>query len=94
MAALDRLARLHAETTQASRLVKFLRSAETAALRRRQLVSWTRALVRARLLARLEDPPVRLVVERYEADVLDGTASPEQAAIAIIAAVDGPVVGR
>jgi LAO/AO transport system kinase len=66
-------------------------SGELGDKRRRQLVGWTRALVRARLLARLDDPSVRAVVERYEADVLDGMASPEQAASAIIAAVDRPV---
>ncbi len=57
--------------------------------RRRQLVSWTRAMVRSRLLGRLDRPSVRAVVERSEAAVLAGELTPDQAAAAIVAAVDG-----
>jgi LAO/AO transport system kinase len=57
------------------------------AKRRRQLVDWTRALVRDRLLARLSEPPVRAVVEATEAAVLAGELTPDQAATRILAAL-------
>jgi LAO/AO transport system kinase len=63
-------------------------SGELAAKRRRQLVSWTRAIVRSRLLARLEDPDVRPIVTRAEAAVLAGDMTPDQAASDIISATD------
>ena len=59
--------------------------------RRNQLVSWTRAMVRSRLLARLEQPGVRDVVARSEAAVLTGELTADQAATAIVTAVNGPV---
>ena len=52
--------------------------------RRGQLVEWTRAMVRDRLLARLEQPHVRAVVKKAEADVLAGSATPDQAARRIL----------
>jgi LAO/AO transport system kinase len=57
--------------------------------RRAQLVQWTRAMVRDRLLARLEAPTVRAAVAAAEAAVLAGDVSPDQAATQILAAVDG-----
>jgi LAO/AO transport system kinase len=57
--------------------------------RRRQLVEWTRAMVRDRLLSRLDDPSVRTVVVRAEAAVLDGTMTPDQAAAEIVRKVVG-----
>jgi len=56
------------------------------AKRRRQLVDWTRALVRERLLARLEAIPD--VVAEAEAAVLAGELTPDQAATKILAALD------
>ncbi len=64
-------------------------SGELVEKRRRQLVSWTQAMVAARLLGRLDQPSVRPVVERSEAAVLAGELTPDQAAAAIVAAVDG-----
>jgi LAO/AO transport system kinase len=64
-------------------------SGELVAKRRRQLVSWTRAMVSARLLGRLDQPSVQPVVERSEAAVLSGELTPDEAAAAIVAAVDG-----
>jgi LAO/AO transport system kinase len=61
---------------------------ELSAKRQRQLVSWTRAIVRARFLARLESPGVRDIVARTEAAVLAGDMTPEQAAGEIISATD------
>ena len=59
-----------------------------AAKRRRQLVQWTRAMVRDRLLARLDTESVHAVVERVEAAVLADRMTPEQAATEIIDAID------
>lgn len=56
--------------------------------RRGQLVDWTRAMVRDRLLARLDEPAVREVVRRAEAEVLAGGLTPDQAATRIVDAVD------
>ena len=64
------------------------RQGEFEAKRRRQLVQWTRAMVRDRLLARLETPAVRAVAERVEAAVLADEMTPDQAAAEIIAAID------
>ncbi len=64
-------------------------SGQLAGRRRAQLVSWTRAMVRERLLGRLETPAVRAVVERSEAAVLAGSLTADDAASAIIAALDG-----
>ena len=64
------------------------RQGEFDAKRRRQLVQWTRAMVRDRLLARLETPAVRAVAERVEAAVLADEMTPDQAAAEIIAAID------
>ena len=56
--------------------------------RRRQLVEWTRAMVRDRLLSRLDDPRVRRVSETAEQAVIDATMTPDQAATEILGAVD------
>jgi LAO/AO transport system kinase len=55
--------------------------------RQRQLVDWTRALVRDRLLARLDASDARKVVANAEADVLAGTITPDQAATHILDAL-------
>jgi LAO/AO transport system kinase len=57
--------------------------------RRDQLVTWTRALVRDRLLARLDEFAVRAVVTRVEGAVRDEAMTPDQAATEIIRALDG-----
>jgi LAO/AO transport system kinase len=59
-----------------------------AAKRRGQLVEWTRALVRDRLLARLAIPEVRTVVRAAEDAVRDGRLTPDQAASRILGALD------
>ena len=64
-------------------------SGELGERRRRQLVSWTRAMVRARLLERLDQPAVRVVVERSEAGVLSGELDPLQAVETVLDAL-GP----
>jgi LAO/AO transport system kinase len=56
--------------------------------RRRQLVHWTRALVRDRLLARLEIPEVRALAERLEGDVLAERMTPDQAADRLLQALE------
>lgn len=56
--------------------------------RRRQLVQWTRAMVRDRLLSRLDAKPVRAVVERVEKAVLADEMTPDQAASEIISSID------
>ncbi|HVD29673.1 MAG TPA: methylmalonyl Co-A mutase-associated GTPase MeaB, partial [Mycobacteriales bacterium] len=56
------------------------------AKRRRQLVDWTRALVRDRLLSRLDT--VKAVVAATEAAVQAGDLTPDQAATRILAALD------
>ena len=61
---------------------------ELEPLRRRQLVEWTRAMVRDRLLDRLGRPGVRAAAETAEAAVLAGEITPDQAATLIVAAVD------
>jgi LAO/AO transport system kinase len=58
------------------------------AKRRQQLVEWSRAMVRDRLLARLDGPGVREVVVRAEAAVRAGEITPEQAAERILAVVE------
>ena len=64
-------------------------SGEFSAKRRRQLVDWTRAIVRDRLLSRLETPVVRAAVSAAERAVLQGGMTPDQAASDIVAAVEG-----
>ena len=64
-------------------------SGELDERRRLQLVSWTRAMVRARLLERLDQPAVRVVVERSEAGVLSGELDPLQAVETVLDAL-GP----
>jgi LAO/AO transport system kinase len=59
---------------------------ELAAKRNRQLVDWTRALVRDRLLSRLDTIPD--VVTAAEAAVLAGDLTPDQAATRILDALD------
>jgi LAO/AO transport system kinase len=61
------------------------------AKRRRQLVEWTRAMVRDRLLARVAAPGMREVVAKAEAAVLAGEITAEQAATRILIAVDAPL---
>jgi len=56
--------------------------------RRRQMVEWTRALVRERLLARLADPGVREAVRAAEAAVQEDRLTPDQAATHILDALD------
>jgi LAO/AO transport system kinase len=56
--------------------------------RRQQSVQWTRALVRERLLARLDDPEVTKVRGEVERQVLDETMTPAQAADRILEALD------
>ncbi len=58
------------------------------AQRRRQLVEWTRALVRDRLLSRLDDTHLRAAVRAAEQRVLTGELTPDQAAADIVTAVD------
>jgi LAO/AO transport system kinase len=59
-----------------------------AAKRREQLVQWTRALVRDRLLARLDEPGVRDAVRAAEDAVRAEQLTPDQAAGEILAAFD------
>jgi LAO/AO transport system kinase len=61
---------------------------ELDAKRRRQLVEWTRAMVRDRLLDRLSAPGVRAAVAAAEAAVLAGEITPDQAATQILATLD------
>ena len=56
--------------------------------RREQAVQWTRAMVRDRLLARLESPGVREVVRRAEDAVRAGGQTPDQAASTVLDALD------
>jgi LAO/AO transport system kinase len=63
-------------------------SGELAERRRRQLVSWTRTMVRSRLLARLDPPDVHEVVVAAEAAVQAGEMTADQAATVILAALD------
>jgi LAO/AO transport system kinase len=58
--------------------------------RQGQLVEWTRAMVADRLLAPLETPGGRALVAEHEAQVLAGTATPDQAAARIVAALPAP----
>ncbi|HEY8827995.1 MAG TPA: methylmalonyl Co-A mutase-associated GTPase MeaB [Jatrophihabitantaceae bacterium] len=61
---------------------------ELDAKRRRQLVEWTRAMVRDRLLDRLTAPGVRDAVKAAETAVLAGEITADQGATRILAAVD------
>jgi LAO/AO transport system kinase len=56
--------------------------------RRDQMVEWTRALVRDRLLARLDEPGVREAVRAGEEAVRGERLTPDQAATQILAALD------
>ena len=58
--------------------------------RRDQLVHWTRAMVRDRLLARLDAPGVRETVTALENEVRAGAVTPDQAATRILDALDAP----
>jgi LAO/AO transport system kinase len=69
-------------------------SGELAGKRRRQLVDWTRAIVRSRLLARLDRPEVRAIVAGSEAAVLAGELTADQAATRIVAALDDAIAGQ
>jgi LAO/AO transport system kinase len=66
---------------------------EFDAKRRRQLVDWTRAMVRDRLLSRLSEPIVREAANDAEKRVLDGELTPDQAATRIITALDSRDAG-
>ncbi len=66
---------------------RLVASGEFDRKRRRQLVDWTRSLVRDRLLARLTAPAVRDVVAAAERSVLAGDLTPDQAAGRIIDAL-------
>jgi LAO/AO transport system kinase len=59
------------------------------AKRREQLIDWTRAIVRERLLATLDEPAARAAVTEAEADVRAGRLTPSQAAEHILADI-GP----
>jgi LAO/AO transport system kinase len=59
--------------------------------RREQMVQWTRALVRDRLLARLDAPGVRDAVRAAEDDVRAERLTPDQAATRILSALDDPL---
>jgi len=61
---------------------------EFDAKRRRQLVDWTRSMVRDQLLGQLDTASMRKVVRDAEAAVLAGELTPDQAAARIIAALD------
>jgi LAO/AO transport system kinase len=61
-----------------------------AARRAEQSVEWTRAMVRERLLARLDTRSARLVRAEAEAAVRAGELTPAQAADRILAALAGP----
>ena len=61
---------------------------ELDAKRRRQLVEWTRAMVRDRLLDRLTAPGVRDAVKAAETAVLAGEITADQGAQQILAALD------
>jgi LAO/AO transport system kinase len=67
---------------------KLVADGEFEAKRRAQLVQWTRAMVRDRLLDRLRAPGVREVVADAEQAVLDGRLTPDQAATTIINELD------
>ncbi|MCW2529121.1 MAG: argK [Pseudonocardiales bacterium] len=57
--------------------------------RRSQLVDWTRAMVRDRLLAPLEAPQAQADIAAAEAAVTSGELTPDQAAARIVDAVTG-----
>jgi LAO/AO transport system kinase len=61
---------------------------EFEAKRTQQLVEWTRAMVRDRLLSRLDSDAVRTVAADVEAAVVAGDLTPDQAAHRVIDAVD------
>jgi LAO/AO transport system kinase len=67
---------------------RLVQRGELEPLRRRQLVEWTRAMVRDRLLGRLDAPGVGAAAQAAEAAVLAGEITPDQAATLIVAAVD------
>ncbi|MDT4946206.1 MAG: GTPase [Pseudonocardiales bacterium] len=58
--------------------------------RKQQLVEWTRAMVRDRLLSRLDTAPVREARRAAERAVLAGEITPDQAAAQILAEADKP----
>jgi LAO/AO transport system kinase len=64
---------------------KLLADGEFEAKRRRQLVEWTRSMVRERLLDQLETPAARELVAGAERAVLAGELTAEQAAEQILA---------
>jgi len=66
---------------------KLVADGEFDAKRSRQLVQWTRDLVRTRLLDQLRTPALREVTEAAEQAVLAGELTPDQAAEQILAAL-------
>lgn len=70
-----------------------LERGELEAKRRRQLVEWTRAIVRDRLLSRLDAPGARDVVAAAESAVRAAQLTPDQAAARILDALDRDPAG-
>ncbi len=68
---------------------KLLADGEFEAKRRRQLVEWTRSMVRDRLLEQLDTPPARELIADAERAVLAGELTAEQAAGQILAGLPG-----
>ncbi|MEO7260601.1 MAG: methylmalonyl Co-A mutase-associated GTPase MeaB [Jatrophihabitantaceae bacterium] len=66
-----------------------LADGELEAKRRRQLVQWTRSMVRDRLLEQLHTPAARELIEAAERAVLAGELTAEQAASQILAGLPG-----
>jgi LAO/AO transport system kinase len=64
---------------------KLLADGEFEAKRRRQLVDWTRSMVRDRLLEQLEASAARALIAATEQAVLAGELTAEQAAARILA---------
>ncbi|HEX8304517.1 MAG TPA: methylmalonyl Co-A mutase-associated GTPase MeaB [Jatrophihabitans sp.] len=68
---------------------KLLADGEFEAKRRRQLVDWTRSMVRDRLLEQLETPAAKALIAAAEHAVLAGELTAEQAAAQILAGLPG-----
>ncbi len=69
---------------------KLIADGEFEAKRDRQLVSWTRSMVRNRLLGQLETPYARRIIEAAERAVLAGELTADQAAEQILAELRDP----
>lgn len=66
---------------------KLIADGDFQARRRRQLVAWTRSMVRDRLLDQLETTSARQIIDTAEAAVVAGELTPDQAAGQILAAL-------